>query len=216
MNFFEEKLTIFNICQQNKTYNTVFYLLVLLQNTSEVADRLEYIQTLKVQVEIIKSSILLSKKLVKLAVHTASMLTPLSNSAAASTLNRKRPLESDPEDPEDLTSSPKIRQITGVNSNMENFSALTPKNGKNGLNTKSQESGGGGAKKLVIKNLKVQPTLPNNFQSKAVEKLKNAVKAIQTAQPIDASLEELYQAVEALCSHGMGEEVYSHLKVNTF
>ena len=142
------------------------------------------------------------------------MLTPLSNSAAASTLNRKRPLESDPEDPEDLTSSPKIRQITGVNSNMENFSALTPKNGKNGLNTKSQESGGGGAKKLVIKNLKVQPTLPNNFQSKAVEKLKNAVKAIQTAQPIDASLEELYQAVEALCSHGMGEEVYSHLKVN--
>ena len=68
----------------------------------------------------------------------------------------------------------------------------------------------------MIKNLKVQPTLPNNFQSKAVEKLKNAVKAIQTAQPIDASLEELYQAVEALCSHGMGEEVYSHLKVNTF
>jgi len=139
------------------------------------------------------------------------MLTPLSSSAAASTLNRKRPLESDPEDPEDLTNPPKIRQITGVNSNMENFSALTPpKNGKNGLNTK--ESGGGGAKKLVIKNLKVQPTLPNNFQSKAIEKLKNAVKAIQTAQPIDASLEELYQAVEALCSHGMGEEVYSHLK----
>ena len=58
-------------------------------------------------------------------MHTASMLTPLSNSAAASTLNRKRPLESDPEDPEDLISSPKIRQITGVNSNMENFSALT-------------------------------------------------------------------------------------------
>ena len=95
---------------------------------------------------------------------------------------------------------------------MENFSAISP---KNGLNTKSKE-GGGGAKKLVIKNLKVQPTLPNNFQTKAVEKLKNAVKAIQTAQPIDASLEELYQAVEALCSHGMGEEVYSHLKVKHF
>ena len=192
-------------------------MLVLLQNTSEVADRLEYIQTLKFQVERNNKKLnFIIEKFVKLAVHTASMLTPLSNSAAASTLNRKRPLESDPEDPEDLTSSPKIRQITGVNSNMENFSALTPKNGKNGLNTKSQESGGGGAKKLVIKNLKVQPTLPNNFQSKAVEKLKNAVKAIQTAQPIDASLEELYQAVEALCSHGMGEEVYSHLKVNTF
>ena len=133
------------------------------------------------------------------------MLTPLSSSGAASTLSRKRPLESDP-DSEDLSQKAKVR-ITGVT--MENFSALTP---KNGLNPKSQE-GGGGAKKLVIKNLKVQPTLPNNFQSKAVEKLKNAVKAIQTAQPIDASLEELYQAVEALCSHGMGEEVYIHLKV---
>ena len=97
--------------------------------------------------------------------------------------------------------------------NMENFSALTP---KNGLNPKTPE-GSGGAKKLVIKNLKVKPTLPNNFQNKAVEKLKNAVKAIQTAQPIDASLEELYQAVEALCSYGMGEEVYNHLKVtNSF
>ena len=93
---------------------------------------------------------------------------------------------------------------------MENFSALTP---KNGLNPKTPE-GSGGAKKLVIKNLKVKPTLPNNFQNKAVEKLKNAVKAIQTAQPIDASLEELYQAVEALCSYGMGEEVYNHLKVS--
>ena len=45
-----------------------------------------------------------------------------------------------------------------------------------------------------------------------MEKLKNAVVAIQTAQAIDASLEELYQAVEALCSHGMGEEVYAHLR----
>ena len=64
----------------------------------------------------------------------------------------------------------------------------------------------------MIKNLKVKPRLPDNFQSKSVEKLKNAVVAIQTAQAIDASLEELYQAVEALCSHGMGEEVYAHLK----
>jgi len=133
------------------------------------------------------------------------MLTPLSTSGVASTLTRKRPLESDP-DSEDLNNKAKVRITTGIN--MENFSALTP---KNGLNPKTPE-GSGGAKKLVIKNLKVKPTLPNNFQNKAVEKLKNAVKAIQTAQPIDASLEELYQAVEALCSYGMGEEVYNHLK----
>merc|ERR1712045_937941 len=72
--------------------------------------------------------------------------------------------------------------------------------------------GGGGARKLVIKNLKPKPVLPENFQAKAVDKLQNAVKAIQTAQPIDASLEELYQAVEALCSHGMASEVYAQLK----
>ena len=45
-----------------------------------------------------------------------------------------------------------------------------------------------------------------------MEKLRNAVVAIQTSQRIDASLEELYQAIEALCSHRMGEEVYAHLK----
>ena len=50
------------------------------------------------------------------------------------------------------------------------------------------------------------------LQDKAVEKLKKAVVAIQTAQAIDASLEELYQAVEALCSHGMGEAVYDQLR----
>ena len=43
---------------------------------------------------------------------------------------------------------------------MENFSALTP---KNGLNPKPSGAGGG-AKKLVIKNLKAKPTLPDNFQ----------------------------------------------------
>merc|ERR1712038_518815 len=93
--------------------------------------------------------------------------------------------------------------------NMENFSALTP---RNGLNSGPSRGGGGGARKLVIKNLKPKPVLPENFQAKAVDKLQNAVKAIQTAQPIDASLEELYQAVEALCSHGMASEVYAQLK----
>ena len=92
---------------------------------------------------------------------------------------------------------------------MENFSALTP---RNGLNSGPSRGGGGGARKLVIKNLKPKPVLPENFQAKAVDKLQNAVKAIQTAQPIDASLEELYQAVEALCSHGMASEVYAQLK----
>ena len=51
---------------------------------------------------------------------------------------------------------------------MENFSALTP---KNGLNPKPSGAGGGGAKKLVIKNLKAKPTLPDNFQVYLSDKL---------------------------------------------
>lgn len=68
------------------------------------------------------------------------------------------------------------------------------------------------AKKLVIKNLKIKPKLPHDFQERSWEKLKNAVIAIQTAKPIDTSLEELYQFVENLCSHGMAEKVYEKLK----
>ena len=93
----------------------------------------------------------------------------------------------------------------------QNFSALSV--GSNGI--KSFPSGGNikssalgtGAKKLVIKNLRAKPTLPENFQTKSLEKLKRAVLAIQTSTPIDASLEELYQAVEDLCNHGMAERV---------
>ena len=42
------------------------------------------------------------------------MLTPLSSSGAASTLTRKRPLESDP-DSEDLNNKAKVRITTGKN-----------------------------------------------------------------------------------------------------
>ena len=64
-----------------------------------------------------------------------------------------------------------------------------------------------GGKKLIIKNLKVKPTLPEQFESRALEKLRRAVVAIQQAKAIDTSLEELYQSVESLCSHGMSEQV---------
>ena len=87
-----------------------------------------------------------------------------------------------------------------------NFSALsTLSTGSNGINRgfggvggspfNSGLKGGGspGAKKLVIKNLKVKPTLPANFQERSVDKLKRAVVAIQTSEAIDVSLEELYQ-----------------------
>ncbi len=64
----------------------------------------------------------------------------------------------------------------------------------------------------VIKNLKSKPVLPDQFETRAVEKLKRAVTAIQQQRPIDASLEELYGAVENLCVHGFADRVYANLK----
>ena len=69
-----------------------------------------------------------------------------------------------------------------------------------------------GAKKLVIKNLKKKNALPDNYEERSVAKLQKAVIAIQRAERIDTSLEELYQAVENLCSHGKAEQVYANLR----
>ena len=63
-----------------------------------------------------------------------------------------------------------------------------------------------------MQSFQLKPTLPENFQEKSVERLRKAVVAIQQATPIDATLEELYQSVENLCSHGMAEKVYQALK----
>lgn len=55
------------------------------------------------------------------------------------------------------------------------------------------------------------PTLPENYQEKTWEKLKEAVVAIQTSKPIVYCLEELYQAVENMCSHKMDSQLYVSL-----
>jgi len=99
-----------------------------------------------------------------------------------------------------------------------NFSALSPNAHvpPNGFSKNSPLGTGGNrqtqTKKLVIKNLKKAPSLPEDFQKRSWDKLKKAVVAIQTATSIDTSLEELYQAVENLCSHGMAEQVYCQLR----
>ena len=93
-----------------------------------------------------------------------------------------------------------------------NFSAISPngfnKNSPLGASVNRQAQ----TKKLVIKNFKQKPKLPADFQERSWEKLKKAVLAIQTATSIDTSLEELYQAVENLCNHGMAEQVYTKLR----
>ncbi|XP_056646921.1 cullin-4B [Diorhabda sublineata] len=67
------------------------------------------------------------------------------------------------------------------------------------------------AKKLIIKNLKSEPKLPDDYREQTWEKLKSAVLAIQQSKPNQYSLEELYQAVENMCNHKMAPTLYTRL-----
>nr|CAG4649961.1 EOG090X01NX [Sida crystallina] len=67
-------------------------------------------------------------------------------------------------------------------------------------------------KKVVIKNLKGIPKLPENYQDEAWKNLKEAVIAIQNSRSIESTLETLYQAVHNLCSHNFAPHVYGKLK----
>uniref|UniRef100_A0A6M2DJ61 Cullin-4B n=1 Tax=Xenopsylla cheopis TaxID=163159 RepID=A0A6M2DJ61_XENCH len=66
-------------------------------------------------------------------------------------------------------------------------------------------------KKLIIKNFRAKPNLPDNYQEKTWGKLKEAVIAIQTSKSIIYTLEELYQAVENMCGHKMASQLYVNL-----
>lgn len=70
-------------------------------------------------------------------------------------------------------------------------------------------------KKLVIKNFRVKPMLPDNFQEETWEKLEKAVVAIQTSTPSNYESETLYRAVENMCSHKMDMQLYTKLTALT-
>ncbi|XP_071501882.1 cullin-4A-like [Diadema antillarum] len=118
---------------------------------------------------------------------------------------------------DDLTTG-ENRQTDGKNMGeatpkRQNFSALNPSN--NGFTSRSSplvNNKPGGSKKLVIKNFKVKPELPANYQQQTWERLKEAVQAIHKSRPIKYSQEELYQAVENMCSHKMSASLYDQLK----
>ncbi|ORX96044.1 cullin 4 [Basidiobolus meristosporus CBS 931.73] len=74
------------------------------------------------------------------------------------------------------------------------------------------EAGKPTIKRLIIKGFKVKPKLPENYETKTWQKLKNAVKAIHESQPVPDSLEELYKACENLCHHKMANSLYRKLK----
>nr|DBA21038.1 TPA: hypothetical protein GDO54_017759 [Pyxicephalus adspersus] len=87
----------------------------------------------------------------------------------------------------------------------------------NGLNKASPVSSftnskPGSAKKLVIKNFKDKPKLPENYTDDTWQKLKEAVEAIQNSTSIKYNLEELYQAVENLCSYKISATLYKQLR----
>ena len=57
-----------------------------------------------------------------------------------------------------------------------------------------------------------KPKLPDNYQQDTWGKLREAVDAIHTSRAIRSSLEELYQAVENMCSYKMSASLYDQLK----
>ena len=57
-----------------------------------------------------------------------------------------------------------------------------------------------------------KPKLPDNYQQETWVKLREAVDAIHMSRAIRSSLEELYQAVENMCSYKMSASLYDQLK----
>ncbi|XP_010784803.1 cullin-4A isoform X2 [Notothenia coriiceps] len=93
------------------------------------------------------------------------------------------------------------------------FSALTEHN-TNGMARSSAvaSSKSGASKKLVIKNFKDRPKLAENYTEDTWLKLRDAVGAIQNSTSIKYNLEELYQAVENLCSYKVSPTLYKQLR----
>nr|XP_025864687.1 cullin-4A [Vulpes vulpes] len=56
------------------------------------------------------------------------------------------------------------------------------------------------------------PPLPDNYTQDTWQKLHEAVRAIQSSTSIRYNLEELYQAVENLCSHKVSPTLYKQLR----
>lgn len=65
---------------------------------------------------------------------------------------------------------------------------------------------------VIYKSLDAgKPNLPKDFEKQTLVKLEEAVCAIHNSSCISYSLEELYQAVENMCSHKMADKLYRRL-----
>lgn len=59
----------------------------------------------------------------------------------------------------------------------------------------------------------VKPNLPENYEAETWSKLAQVIVAVQLQRSISYSLEELYQAVENMCSHKMATNLYTNLRM---
>ncbi|XP_076337689.1 cullin 4 [Tachypleus tridentatus] len=128
---------------------------------------------------------------------------------------RRRSLENNHHNSDRLSKKIKGNQESNMTdtgtSKKNNFANIQSPNGVSKSASPLVANKPGSAKKLVIKNFE-KPKLPENYQQETWGKLKEAVIAIQTSRSIHTSQEELYQAVENLCSHKMASQLYENLK----
>jgi len=115
---------------------------------------------------------------------------------------------------ENSGSTPPTKRAKGMGDQSKRPAGFSALSGANSMSRYSNHLGNKPpvAKKLVIKNFKEKPKLPENYQQDTWEKLKEAVAAIHNSTAIRYSLEELYQAVENMCSHKMSVILYDNLK----
>lgn len=83
---------------------------------------------------------------------------------------------------------------------------------KSNFNGLSKAAKSGASKKLIIKNFKDRPKLTDSYTEDTWLKLRDAVCAIQNSTSIKYNLEELYQAVENLCSYKVSPMLYKQLR----
>ena len=57
-----------------------------------------------------------------------------------------------------------------------------------------------------------KPKLPEDFEARTWARLNAAVCAVHAKQPVDASFEELYRAVEDMCLHTFAPNLFSNLR----
>lgn len=65
----------------------------------------------------------------------------------------------------------------------------------------------------LIQNFTEKPVLPQNYQENTWERLRAAVIAIQTSTSVHDTFEDLYKAVENMCTHRMASTLYSNLTI---